>query len=418
MGRKTSLATFLAAVLVPAAAAGPAEAARTLGSTVVPGGSAPSACGTGQVIAQVSSDPATPFAVPPGGGQITQWQTNTSGDPPGAAVTLVVVRSGGGGDQAVVATDGETLPNPLPAGGVASFSLSAPIAVTGGETLGLYTDSNAGATCYWSGGTTSSQGALMALAAPNPPAAGQTLTPSRANSPGGFELNVAATLFSNDDAGVIAAAGPANATVGDLAQLAASVTDGGPNSGPISFTDNVPSGLMIDSVVAGSGSCSTAGQEVSCTITGLAAHQSAPVDITVTPVAAGSYVNRASVAPASGVDDPVVGNDSASASLTVAPAPTGGGPPAPPPCLVPPLLRTPLAIVERVLPLLNCRIGNVNHVHAKTIAKGLVIKSGPGAGAYANGLRVALDVSAGPRKPRRRPTARSKPRHTPAQLKS
>jgi hypothetical protein len=410
MGRKISLATFLTAALV-VAAPGPAGAARTLGSSGVPSGSAPSPCGTGQVIAQVSSDPATPFAVPPGGGQLTQWQTNTAGDPPGAAVTLVVVRPGGGADQTVVATDSQTLPNPLPASGVASFSPASPIAVTGGETLGLYTDSNAGATCYWNGGSTSSDDTLMALAAPNPPAAGQTLTPTRANSPGGFEMNLAATLFSNDDAGVIAAAGPANATVGDLAQLAASVTDGGPNSGPISFTDSVPSGLMIDSVVAGSGSCSTAGQQVTCTITGLTAHQSAPVDITVTPVGPGAYVNRVSVAPAGGVDDPVAGNDSASATLSVAPAATTSGPPAPPPCLVPPLARTPLAVVVRVLGLLNCRIGNVTRVHAKTIAKGLVIRSGPGAGAYANGLRVALDVSAGPRRQPRHRTRKTRPRH-------
>ncbi len=49
--------------------------------------------------------PEHPYTVPAGGGVITQWQTNTTGDAAGATLTLVVLRPGASGTATVVGTD-------------------------------------------------------------------------------------------------------------------------------------------------------------------------------------------------------------------------------------------------------------------------------------------------------------------------
>jgi hypothetical protein len=128
----------------------------------------------------------------------------------------------------------------------------------------------------------------MADAAP-PPAAGQTLTAPVACS-GGCTLNVAANFALSEDAGVASGAVPSNATIGDQALLSWTVSSGGPSSGPIRFTETVPTGLTIDAAVAGQGTCSTSGQTVTCAITALVPGQSAPVDVVVTPTVAGDRV--------------------------------------------------------------------------------------------------------------------------------
>jgi Domain of unknown function DUF11 len=121
---------------------------------------------------------------------------------------------------------------------------------------------------------------------------GQTL--SEDNTGGGsalsgpeFTLDLAATLVNQQDAGVTTSTPVTSALPGNAALLASTVTNLGPASLPITFTDDIPSGLQIDSVVAGSGSCATSGPQVTCTISGLAPGQSTPVDIVVTPTAPG-----------------------------------------------------------------------------------------------------------------------------------
>jgi hypothetical protein len=271
---------------------------------------------------------------------------------------------------------------------VASFSLTHPIAAREGDTLGLYNNSGS-ATCYFHGGSTPVAATLTALTEPTAPAAGQTLSPPFGNSPGGYTMDVAATLEVVHDAAVTTSAAPANATAGSLGLLSSTVTDAGPSSGAITFTDTVPAGLTIDSAVAGSGSCSTTGQQVTCTISGLAPGQSAPVNIVVTPTAAKSYTNTVSVATA---NDPNAGNNTASATFTVAAAPPA------PKCVVPSLKRTPLSTAKRVLKLLGCKVGKTRKAHSTSVNKGLVIKTSPKAGTYPAGKTVSLTVSSGPRK--------------------
>ena len=171
-------------------------------------------------------------------------------------------------------------------------------------------------------------------------------------------------------------------------------------SAPITFTDILPAGLQTDSTAAGSGTCSSSGQQVMCTISGLAPGPSAPVDIVVTPNTAGSNLNTVSVTPPSGITDPNSANNIASAVLAVA-APTAPAAPHTAKCIVPALKGIPGAFARHVLGLLGFTVRNVTKVHSRVV-KGDVVKTLPGAGTYAGGQGVALQISSGP-KPTRKP---------------
>jgi hypothetical protein len=382
--RLTSMAV-LAAVLVLALAS-IASADSMLGSTSAPSGSSVSGCGGG-VIAESASDAATPYTVP-AAGQLTHWQINTVSATAGAPVTLVVLRAAAAGSYTVVGVDSQTLPNPLPAGGIAAFTVASPIAVQSGDILGLYTSGTA--VCYFNGGSTPSGNSLIALTEASTPAAGQTL-PVAASSGGGYELNLEATLVTQLDLGVTLASSPATPTVGSLAVISATVSDAGPSPGSATFTDAVPAGLTIDSAVAGSGTCSVSGQTVTCTISGLAAGASSPVTIIVTPTATGSYANSASVATV-GTTDPNAANNSASATLTVAPALVTAK------CTVPKLRGLTVSLARQLLGALGCAAGPVKHVASRTVPRGLVAGTSPGPSTGAAGLQVTIDVSSGPPK--------------------
>ena len=379
---RLSWITVVSAALV-LASAGTASADATLGSTTIPSGSTAAGCGP-SVIAEPGSDPSTPYTIP-SAGAITQWQVNTTGDTAGATISLVILRSAGATTYSVVGVDTKTLPNPLPAGNIATFATATPITVAAGDILGLY--STSGAACYYSGGTTPAANTLIALTSASTPTAGQTLSvggPSGAS----FELDLSATLSTTSDAGVTATAAPSAPAVGSLANLTATVSNAGPNTGAITFTDGVPAGLTIDSAVAGSGTCVVAGQTVTCTITALAPGQTSNVSVVVTPTAVGSYTNTVSVALVSGTD-PNAANNTASASLTV------GAMLLTPKCVIPTLRGLTASFAKTLLGLLGCTVGNVTHAASKTVPKGLVIASDPGASTVAAGQAVAITVSSG-----------------------
>jgi hypothetical protein len=183
-------AVALAATIV-LAFAGAAQADTTLGTTTQPTGSDPeNTCGLDTVIAQVTSDPSTPYSVP-GPGTITQWQTNVSISTPGEPVTLVVLKPNGS-SFTVAAADPRALPAAAP-GSIATFPLVTPIAVTGGETFGLYSNSNA-VVCFFDGGATPAADTLASLAELATPAPNQTLNRQNTDSPPGFTMNLAANF--------------------------------------------------------------------------------------------------------------------------------------------------------------------------------------------------------------------------------
>jgi hypothetical protein len=192
MKKRISIVSALA--LATALTFAAAAQATTLGTTTQPTGSSPSGCGTNGVINQLTSAPSTPYEVP-GTGTITQWQTDTGSGPdtPGFPVKFVVLRPTSPDAYSVVAVDARTIPSPLPAGNIATFSLSTPIAVQAGDTLGLYTNSNLGAVCYWNGGSTPLGDSLAELDTVSAPTSGQALAITD-DSGGGYTMNLAATF--------------------------------------------------------------------------------------------------------------------------------------------------------------------------------------------------------------------------------
>jgi uncharacterized repeat protein (TIGR01451 family) len=366
-----------------------AASASTLGVTTQPSGSTAVPCG-GAVIAQGTDDSTTPYHVPAGGGQISQWQTVTTGDTPGTALTFAVLRSAGGSNYTVVGADSETVPNPLPSGGVATYPLATPIQVRAGDTLALYAG-GAGVNCYFDGGSTPAGDSLIALTDSSPPpSAGQTITMTGVPSPPTFTLNVAATLGPGLQDAAVTTSGPSRASAGQTALLSSTVTNNGPDEAPITFRDTVPPGMTIDSAVAGGGSCSVSSQTVTCTISGLATGQSAPVAVVATPSSPGSYTNNVSVAPPSGWTDPNTANSSASATFNV-------GLSLPAKCVVPKLKAASSSLAKTVLTDLGCRV-KTTKAHSNSVRKGSVVKTKPGHGTYPYHKRITVVISSGPRK--------------------
>jgi Domain of unknown function DUF11/PASTA domain len=367
--------------------------AYTLGFMTPPLGSTGVSCGTG-VYGQDSSDPSSPFAVPGQisqsqtyGGQITRWQTYTTpGDTPGSQLTLVVLRPVGAPAAIVVATDTETLPNPLPEDHVVSFTPPSPINVNVGDYLALY-ESVSGQTCEWANGSIQyDDDASFFNSAPIP---GQLLMEPSAQL--FTAVDVAATFLPPEDAGVSTTAGPPRVAAGRPAVLVSTVSNGGPDSGPITFVDHVPNGLSISSTSAHDATCSTRGETVTCTISGLRAGQTASEAVTVVSRSPGSYVNRVSVADTQGNPDPNTADNNASATLVA-------GPPRPTSrCVVPKLKGTPLKVAKTVLKDLGSRV-KTTRAHSKSVHSGSVVKTNPGAGRYARHKTITLIISIGPKK--------------------
>jgi len=368
-------AALVAALLVPAA---PASADTTLGLTAKPGGTGNGSCTSSQILAQITDDPSSPYIVPAGGGVVTQWQTETASDTPGSTLTFAVLHPTGPGTYKVLEADSRTIATPLPASGTASFTLTTPVAVQQGDTFGLYsTSSNI---CSWNSGSIPSGDTIGGLT-PVPPTtnSNESLV---GTSGGGVAMNVAVTLVTRQDARVTTSASSANARPGNLALLRSTVTNAGVNTRPITFTDVVPSGLTINQAVPGSGACTVSGQKVTCTIPNLAAGQSVPVLIVVTPKHAGRYTNTVSVRTPADVSDPNTSNNTAKATLKVSP----------PPCVVPHLKGAPVSLAKEVLKLLGCRT-KIKRVSTPGAVSGTVLKTKPGPGTYAGGRKVTLTVA-------------------------
>ena len=189
---KRFVSTLFATALTFGAFATASHAA-TLGSAVQPPGSTLAACPPTGLIAQVTSDPSTPYS-PPGPGTITQWQTNLSDAVSGSPLTFVVLKPVGANFN-VVGTDSRTVPAGAGGGGPYTFLLASPISVSGGETIGLYTG-GAPVVCYFHGGGTPLTNTLAGLVASSPPAAGQTLSRGTADSPPGYTMNLAANFVA------------------------------------------------------------------------------------------------------------------------------------------------------------------------------------------------------------------------------
>jgi hypothetical protein len=377
--RRRLLVTVAAAlgVLVFSSTAG----AEQLGIT-----QAPSAASTGTcfaVILQATSDTSTPYTIPTGGGLITQWQTWTVGDTAGSNLTLLVLQPTSSTTWTVAGESTETIPSPLPTNHIASFTLSTPIRASAGDTLALY--SSSGDVCWYEGGATPSGDALdSATGSPLPPAAGQTVTYST-TSGADYALNVGATLAQTVDAGVQTSTFPSTVDVASGALLSSVVTNSGPDVGPITFVDQLPSGLQIKSASTAGGTCAVSGQTVTCAINGLPVGESTTVNVVVMAAKAGRYAADSTVSVASGLTDPNAANNSTSATLVFAALPQQ--------CIVPGLRKAVLASARTLLKELGCRVRVVDQ--PSSVKKGLVISVRGGVRAYPYQQLVTLLVSSG-----------------------
>jgi hypothetical protein len=166
-----------------------ARADTTLGTLALPSGTADADSCQGAVIAQVTSDPSTPYTVP-SAGTITSWRVNNFVNP-GTPISLVVLKSTGGISYSVVGVDTHAAPDSV--SDTLSFTVASPIAVSGGEILGLW-EADDDFLCYFSHGDIPDTDVLIALDSATTPTAGQGLTQSGDDSGGGYRLNLEATL--------------------------------------------------------------------------------------------------------------------------------------------------------------------------------------------------------------------------------
>lgn len=167
-----------------------AASALTLGATTLPAGGTPLACPGGTVYWQSDTDVNYDYSVPPGGGTITSWTTYTAMDDPGSTVTMVILRPTGS-TYTVVAADTETVPAAVPASGVATFSLSQPIAVAADDVLGLSSQSAYGCALTPASSAEVTSGAF----ASTPPSAGAQYT--AAQTLPSVLVNLSANLVQN-----------------------------------------------------------------------------------------------------------------------------------------------------------------------------------------------------------------------------
>jgi uncharacterized repeat protein (TIGR01451 family) len=113
----------------------------------------------------------------------------------------------------------------------------------------------------------------------------------------------------------VAASAPASGTTGTNLTYGLTISNAGPLAAtPATLTDDIPSGSTLQSVTTSQGTCSGA-TIVYCDLGNLNSGSSATVQITVTPLSAGTLTNTASVTAPQG--DPNTANNSAVSTTTV-----------------------------------------------------------------------------------------------------
>jgi Domain of unknown function DUF11 len=376
LGRRWGLATItVVAAAVPASAG-----AITVGAVA---GSDPGTCKSineAVFLAQTASSGPS-YAVPSGGGLITSWQTSYGSS--GAFLSMVVLRvTANPALYTVVGSDSETLPSPISANHISSFAPASPILVQAGDIVGLQIPSSSETACFYEGGI----GDVFFGGPAGSLSPGASLEITSAAEKG--RVNVEANLTQTVDLSLTQAISPATGGPG-VALI--SLTPGGPGPGgiPATVTDIVPGGLsVLGAGLSGHGSCSVAGQTVTCSLAAVPLNAVPVIDIAVSSTTSGSYTNEALLTPV--ITDSNPANNAAAATLTVT------APNAPTKCTVIALKGARVSLAETVLKALHCHIGKVKKVASKTVRKGLVVSTSlkPGATAAAD-TSVGINVSSG-----------------------
>lgn len=382
------LALLVAVVIASLAFAASADAI-TLGeiTSSVPKSASCEGVGT-QIFLIQASTTGNSYSVPEGGGLVTSW--STSFGVAGAELALLVLRPSSPPSKmfTVVGEDKETLPTSIPSNHITKFTIASPIATEPKDEIALVVPPNYKGVCVFEAGSASDQvdyGEALS---------GGTLT--TAVEVATLRVNVQAELTQSADMGLTQTVSPSPAPSGGVVLIQLHASNAGPATGPATVTDALPSALpVLAAGVSGSGGCTVAAQAVSCTLSEVAPGASPTVDIIAQTPTPGMYTNQALIA---GANDPNLANDIAGATITVAP-PLSAPAPVPPTCTVISLAKTPLSVAEAALRALHCGIGKVTKASSKTVAKGLVISTSPGAGAtLAAGSAVNIVTSSGPPK--------------------
>jgi len=328
------------------------------------------------------------YVVPAGGGLITSWETSFGES--GAPLTMVILRRTANPlVYTVVGSDKDTLPSPIPAGHISTFTLGTPLAVQAGDLLGVAIPGPSASACYYPG----VPGDTLIDGPAGPLSGGESLTTESTIEQA--LVNVSAELLQSVDLSLTESVTPASGGPG-VALI--SLAPGGPGPGgiPATVTDIVPTGeTILAAAVAGDGSCTVAGQSVSCALGAATLGSGAPViDIIVSSTAPGSYTNQALITP--GVTDSNPANNTASGTIIVS------APNPPVKCTVIALRGATLSLAETALKALHCKVGKINRLHSKTVHKGLVMSTSvkPGTSAPAE-TAVAINVSSGRPKPKK-----------------
>jgi hypothetical protein len=380
MSRVRGLLVIGVAAMLTCLALSASADALTLGDTTVPSGSTAQACsgGGGESLIQTETDTSYDYTVPAGGGAITSWSFNTTGATVGAPYELIVIRPNGGG-YTVVGTDSELVPATPPL--IQTYTLPAPSPVQAGDLLGVFLSSASAVDCYWLAGSSTTSDALTPFG--GTPAVGASLTTDGPPAPERV-INLSVNLVQSEDVALTQQMLPNSIGVGGTGAFLLSVTSAGPGALPVTVTDTVPAGLTVDSVSAGTGSCSVDGQVVSCVVAGAPA----TIAVIVSAKSAGSYANTATASTE--VTDPNQTNNSASATLDVTAAAAA------PQLHLAALVKLPLAEAKFVIRALGCKVGKITHRTSKSIHKGDVISTSPRAGAAIKaGEKIEIAVSSG-----------------------
>jgi uncharacterized repeat protein (TIGR01451 family) len=148
--------------------------------------------------------------------------------------------------------------------------------------------------------------------------ASTTTDPNPANNSASATITVTAAPTADL---AIAKTGPATAFVSIPVTYTVVATNHGPNTATgATVTDTLPAALTFSSASSSQGTCVNGGA-LSCSVGTLAGGASATITVVVTPNQTGTATNTATVS--ANESDPNLANNSASATTTILPAPTG-----------------------------------------------------------------------------------------------
>ncbi len=136
------------------------------------------------------------------------------------------------------------------------------------------------------------------------------------DSAGGAIYRITDNVATTADMRVTMAASPSTATVGQPVTLTATVTNlGGATATGVTLNETLATGPTIGTITASQGNCSRVNQAVTCALGTLANGASATVAVVLTPAAAGTLTNTATVSATQ--SDPNTANNNASLATPV-----------------------------------------------------------------------------------------------------